>query len=125
MGVDLDEVELIARAELAQDFRRDGSGAPGLSVMGQLDGGGVLGRVHQEYDQAIANVGSGTAYATANEPAPFLELRFGVEYAPHFLPNMHLSSGYLFNRWWTVGETNGTQGDVTYQGVFLRGEYRY
>ncbi len=103
--------------------RRLGDG--GLSILGKLDGGVVLGRVHQLYEEAIPGVGSASTTASANEPAPVLEVRFGLDYAPAELPNIHLATGYLFQRWWTVGETAGTQGEVTYQGIFCRAEWRY
>ena len=67
----------------------------------------------------------GATLASANEPAPVLEVCLGVDWAPQAFPNLHLSTGYLFERWWNVGETHGSQGEVTYQGVFFRGEWRY
>lgn len=100
-------------------------GDSGLSILGKLDGAVVLGRVNQLYEEAIPGVGSGATTASANEPAPVLEVRFGVDYAAPELPNLHFSTGYLFQRWWTVGETDGTQGVVSYQGVFCRAEWRY
>src|SRR5207248_9264973 len=100
-------------------------GDTGFSISGQLDGGAVLGRVHQLYSETIAGVANGSARASANEPVPVLEVRLGADFAPRELPNLRLSTGYLFERWWTVGETNGTQGEVSFQGVFVRGEWRF
>jgi hypothetical protein len=100
-------------------------GESGFSLVGQLDGGAVLGSVHQLYSETVAGAGSGQALASQVEPAPVLEVRFGVDYAPPQLSSLRLSTGYLFERWWTVGETHGTQGEVTYQGLFFRGEWRY
>jgi hypothetical protein len=97
----------------------------GFSLLGSLDGGAVLGSVHQLYSESIAGAGTGSTRSAANEPAPVLEVRLGAEYAPRKLPNLHFSTGYLFERWWSVGETLGTQGEVTYQGVFFRGQWRF
>jgi hypothetical protein len=97
----------------------------GLSLIGQIDGGAVLGQVHQRYSAILPGVGSGESFASANEPAPTLEVRLGLEWSPEELPNFHISTGYMFERWWTVGETFGTYGEVTIQGVFIRGEWRF
>ncbi len=100
-------------------------GDTGFSLIGELDGGVVLGHIHQLYAESINGAGTASATAQANEPAPVLEVRFGVDYAPQALPNLHLSTGYIFERWWAVGETLGTLGEVTFQGVFCRGEWRF
>src|SRR5205085_2670541 len=100
-------------------------GETGFALAGQLDGGAVLGQVHQLYEETLFGAGSGRALSSAVEPAPVLEVRLGVDFAPRQLPNVRLSTGYVFERWWNVGETHGTQGEVTYQGIFFRGEWRY
>ncbi len=100
-------------------------GNTGFALLGQLDSGVVLGHVHQLYQQSVTGVGSGLTDSSANEPAPSLEIMFGVDFSPRSNPNLRFATGYLFQRWWSVGETAGIFGDVTYQGVFCRGEWRY
>ena len=100
-------------------------GNTGFSLIGDVDGGAVLGRVNQLYEANVPGAPGGSAFASTNEPAPVLEVRFGLDFNPRSCLNLHLSTGYVFERWWTVGETLGTQGEVTYQGVFCRGEWRY
>lgn len=97
----------------------------GLSFVGQVEGSGVLGRVSQLYAAAVPGVGVSAVTATANEPAPALQVGLGLDWCPAKLSKLHFSAGYLFERWWTVGETTGTQGEVSSQGVFFRGEWRY
>jgi hypothetical protein len=100
-------------------------GDTGFALVGDIDTGVVLGAVHQEFSAAMPGTSSDIPRSRATEPAPMLEVRFGVAYAPQLLPNLRLSTGYVFERWWAVGETPLTQGEITYQGVFLRGEWRY
>lgn len=97
----------------------------GFSIVGQVDGGMVLGRVNQLYAEAVPGLGTTAITASAIEPAPTLDVRLGLDWSPLELPNLHFSAGYAFERWWTVGETTGRQGEVTVQGVFVRGEWRY
>jgi hypothetical protein len=106
------------------DLRRK-LGDSGFSVIGTADVGFVLGKVDQLYEETIPGTGSGSTTANQIEPAPVLEVRLGIDYAPHILPNLHFSAGYIYECWWVVGETSGTQGDVNFQGVFVRGEWRY
>ncbi len=100
-------------------------GDTGFALLGHVDGGVVLGHVHQLYEEVIAGAGGAATTSSANEPAPNLQVRLGLEWAPFQFPDVRFSAGYLFERWWTVGETFGTYGEVTTQGVFLRGEWRY
>jgi hypothetical protein len=113
-----------AGPHFALDLKRR-LGDTGFSVGGQVDGGGVLGKIKQSYTEVDAGIGSGSIRVNQNEPAPVLTIRLGLDWSPPELPNLRLSTGYLFERWWTVGETGGRQGEVTLQGVFLRGEWRY
>ena len=43
-------------------------------------------------------------------------------------PSWHALSfflGYQFEQWWNLGRTDDSNAELTIQGVFVRGEWRY
>jgi hypothetical protein len=102
----------------------------GLALFGRLDTAYLLvGQVQQSFEEvSIAANGTRTGGAlreTHNQPAPVLGVQAGVDWRPPGSTNLSFAAGYTFERWFLVGDVQASHGDVTIQGVFLRGEYSY
>jgi major outer membrane protein len=104
---------------------------PGLSLFGRLDGGLLMGPVHQVFDETI---GPGKGVAPSGETdqketqaVPMVSVKVGLGWTPPEVPNLRLAGGYIFEGWYDVGENvgSGSRGEITVQGVFLRGEWKY
>jgi Legionella pneumophila major outer membrane protein precursor len=102
---------------------------PGLSAFGRLDGAVLVGRVHQRFEEDLA-VGDGTFFPGEStqqrtQSVPVLTLQDGLSYTPKKMEFVHFTTGYQFERWWNIGRINGSTGELTDQGVFLRAEFDY
>jgi hypothetical protein len=101
---------------------------PGLSVLGSLDLGFVIGGVNQNYEQtfllADGTSTGGALHASGSSTAPVLTFRLGLGYTPPVgvLRWSRFSFGYQFEQWWNVGRS---QGDLNVQGLFFRGEFKF
>jgi hypothetical protein len=99
---------------------------PELSLFGRIDAGVVIGQVRQNFaDQGLDGNGNPfTAYATNKhtQSVPILSLQAGLVYKPQYLDHIRLSAGYTFERWWNLGKLGDSRGELTIQGLFLRGE---
>jgi hypothetical protein len=102
-------------------------GNSGWALLGRMDMAVVLGEVGQNFAEVFPTVPAGGATRlTQVQPAPVLGVQAGLMWTPSASPNFKLSLGYTFERWWTIGETSDPPyGEVTVQGVFFRGEWRY
>lgn len=99
---------------------------PELSLLGRLDAGVVIGQLRQNFaEQGLdANGNPFTAMTTlkGTQSLPSLSLQLGLTYHPQYLENFRLSAGYAFERWWQLGKLGDSRGELTIQGVFVRGE---
>jgi hypothetical protein len=108
---------------------------PGLSLYGRLEGAGVLGRISQKFREEITNPGGGPANGfweqNGTQMVPTLLVQAGLDYVPPRRANWRLSLGYVYERWWYVGQLgedsnagtlSNTRGEFGTQGVFLRGQ---
>jgi hypothetical protein len=99
---------------------------PELSLFGRLDGGVVIGQLRQNFaEEGFSGTGVAFAsYSTAKmtQSVPVLSLQAGLVYKPRYLENIRLSGGYTFEQWWNLGKLGDSRGELTIQGLFLRGE---
>jgi hypothetical protein len=94
-----------------------------LGVYGKVDLAGVLGQVHQQFDETLVTVGSGTASQSQTMPTATLEVEAGFGWTPG--REWRITAGYLYEHWWDAAYAINSRGDITTQGVFLRAEWRY
>jgi len=102
----------------------------GWSLFSRLESSLVIGEIHQDYTELVTAPGGGKVFGLGTQsqlqPVPTLDVQLGVSYTPPWNESLRFSTGYVFERWFNVGEAGFlTKGDVTYQGGFLRAEWRY
>jgi hypothetical protein len=109
------------------DFNRHIAVAPGLSLFGRIDGAVLIGQINQRFRDTFLDADLGLR---RTQSVPTLTLQAGLSYTPPTMSNLHLTTGYQFERWWYLGQLgplgDGTQpasrGELTTQGIFLRAE---
>jgi hypothetical protein len=104
----------------------------GLALFGRLDGGIVFGSIHQDFEQTTAaadgGLSTGSSQPQADQQVTVLAVQVGLGWAPPEAPYLRFAGGYTFERWWNIGEVGavGTSAaQLTVQGIFLRGEWRF
>ena len=101
----------------------------GLAAFGRIDGAVLVGQVHQRFHEGFVQ-GDGTTFAGDNtqqgtQSVPVLTLQAGLSYTPPRMDYIHFTFGYEFQDWWNVGRLDGSQGALSDQGLFVRGELDY
>jgi hypothetical protein len=105
---------------------------PGLAAFGRLQGGGMFGTTWQSAEQTV-RLADGTLIGGANrqlrgQTVPFLSFQVGLSYVPPVRGRwLRFALGYEIEQWWDVGDLprTGSQGDLTFQGIFFRGEFSF
>ena len=102
---------------------------PGLAAFGRIDGAVLVGQVHQKFHEDLAQ-GDGMVFSGDNsqqrtQSVPVLTMQAGFTFTPPRMDFVHFTAGYEFERWWNIGRINDSRGELTDQGVFLRGEFDY
>jgi hypothetical protein len=102
---------------------------PAVSFMGGVDASGVVGFNYQRYgEQALVGGGlvSGSGRTDGTTTAtPILRVQAALSWVPGWGDeSLRFSAGYQWERWWFFTDT-GSAADLTLQGPFLRGEWRY
>ena len=99
---------------------------PGLSLFVRLDGGVVIGRVHQAYDEswALLDLGSATSLS-GTQAVPNLNVQVGLKWVPSSVRGLSFSIGYEFESWWSVGRVGDCRADLYDQGLFLQSEFKF
>ena len=110
---------------------------PGLSLFGRLDGAVLIGRVKQnirlEVPDGLGNVIADGGNSNSTQAVPELGVQLGLSYIVQAVPGLKITSGYDFSQIWNVGRlgqsangvTSNTQGQLTTNGWFLRGQYDF
>jgi hypothetical protein len=118
------------------ELERHLAGLPGLSLYSRLEGAGDLGRINQNFAERRTSPDGVTTFGTWNQNGiqmvlnVFLEA--GLTYVPPGRNNLRFNLGYLYERWFAVGElgddaqagviSNAESGGFDTQGFFLRGQ---
>ena len=112
------------------DARRKILPQHGVSVFGKLDGGVVIGGDTQSFEE-IRTLTNGTQIGGASrmsetQAAPVFGVQLGLSYQPPQNPEwLRFTFGYQYEQMWNVGAAGASQGDVTFQGLFFRGEFKF
>ncbi|HEV3238004.1 MAG TPA: Lpg1974 family pore-forming outer membrane protein, partial [Gemmataceae bacterium] len=99
--------------------------SPGAYVFGRVDAAAVWGSVHQSFGETFtfADFGGqslGAAVdASKTQVSPMLGIQFGLAWTPPAWKCVTFSVGYEFEEWWDVGRAEGSQANVTFQGIFF------
>jgi hypothetical protein len=103
----------------------------GLSVYNRLDAAGIWAVTRQRFAEtellSDGTVLSGTANTNPlSNGLANLVIEGGLSWAPSLeRRDLRFTVGYLWLRWWNVGQTDTSHADLTLQGVMLRGEWGY
>jgi hypothetical protein len=112
------------------EVRRSLEFAPGLAAFARLEGAVVLGTVSQHFEESVSAGGvvvtSGDSRISGGRSVPVLSFETGLSYTPaHYAPWFRFAFGYELDHWWGLGDLQGSRGDLTVQGLFFRGEFRF
>jgi hypothetical protein len=104
--------------------------AHGLSLFGRLDTGVIIGGDTQSFEEIRTFPGGtrigGASRMSETQAAPMLGLQLGMSYQPKDSVDwFRFSFGYQYEQWWNVGSAGDSQGDVSFQGLFFRGEFNF
>ncbi len=101
--------------------------ASGLSFVGRIDAGGVLGRIRQGFFEKSVALVDTEAHNSGSQEVPILDLQAGLSWKPTQFPQAELFLGYNFEYWWHVGSISnaGSSADLSVQGVLLRASINY
>jgi hypothetical protein len=103
---------------------------PEFSLFSRVEGAVLLGEITQNYESTlgagpVALVG-GAKHIHKTQAVPTFHLQLGMAYAPSWTVNrLRFLFGYDFEQWWGVGKAEGSDADLTGNGVFLRAEINY
>jgi hypothetical protein len=112
---------------------------PGLSLYTRLDGAAPLGRINQNYAERLTNPDGTATTGRWNQNGIQMPLNLfvqaGLAYVPPGRENLRFNLGYVYERWFAVGQvgddaqagiiTNATSGGFDAQGIFLRGQWDF
>jgi hypothetical protein len=104
-------------------------GYSGLGLFGRLDFAMLFGPVHQAFEETATVAGgqpvTGETLLQVTDAVQVLCVEVGLAWTPTGNRNLRFAGGYLFERWWGEGSLGDSKAEVTVQGLFLRGEWRY
>jgi hypothetical protein len=116
------------------DLYRRLAAVPGLSLFGRLDGVVLAGQIEQRYrfgiTDAEGNTFNGSLFQRRTEAVPVLTVQAGLSYTPPRLPRLHLSTGYQFQDYWSLGRFHEApdaapgvtaNGELITHAIYLRG----
>lgn len=99
---------------------------PGLALFGRADGAVLVGELQQRFHAGADGTDfAGNSTTRRTQTVPMLDLQAGLSYTPPRMDFLHFTAGYMFEQWWNLGRSGASRGDLTDQGVFLRGEFDY
>ncbi len=112
------------------DLTRRFAEAPGWGLFMRAESALLISEIHQSFTESITIPGgapvNGVGRQAQTQPAPTLNIQFGVNYTPPWNEGLRFSAGYIYEEWWNVAEAEfQSKGNVTFQGGFLRAEWRY
>jgi hypothetical protein len=121
------------------DLLRHVPEVPGLALWTRFDGSVLIGRVNQRYrDLETAEDGTQQFFANdqnSTQAVPTMLLQAGLEYTPPGRENLHLNLGYVYERWWYVGQVglsataggiiSNSHGEIGSQGISLRAQWDF
>jgi hypothetical protein len=105
----------------------------GLSLVGRIDSGLLLGRIRQgffEFTTAgpAGPLSFGDTVIASSQAVPMLNAQAGLGWKPPTLPALQFFLGYEYEYWWNVGRlsvTTFSRGEMSDQGIALRAEFHF
>jgi hypothetical protein len=103
---------------------------PHLGIFANAEGAVLFGGVHQTFEKELLGSARGVAVLGASEESgmqvvPTLTVQGGLCWTPMGPDHFRMSLGYQYEYWWMVGRLGSSRGDLTSQGVFVRGEFPF
>jgi len=102
---------------------------PGLALYGKIEGATVLGDIKQTFEEEIATDAGVLVGVTAqhqDQAVPVLNAQAGLAWTPCWRgQRLRFAGGYELEQWWYLGQAGDSRAELTVQGLFLRGEWRY
>jgi hypothetical protein len=102
---------------------------PGLALFGRLEGAVLIGEISQSFEETQTLFGAqvgGATRLTHGQAVPVLSFLTGVSYTPPVQGRwLRFTLGYQFEQWWGLGDAGASHGDLTFQGIFFRGEFTF
>jgi hypothetical protein len=102
---------------------------PSINIDGGFDAAGLGGFNYQRFAETA--LVSGTVQTARGRTdgrgtaTPILGVWGGVSWVPDWMnQSFRLSAGYRWERWWNIPDAGG-QNDLTLQGPYVRGEFRW
>lgn len=100
------------------EWRRPVPVPTALEVYARAEATGLTGWV----DQTVGPVGAVPEQGTG---VGIVSAEVGVGWQPLGPAGVRVLAGYQIEQWWNLGRTGFANADLTIQGVFVRGEWRY
>lgn len=109
-------------------------GLPGLSMLGRLDAGSIIGRIRQGVSESALDAASPTGVSfgqteiSSSQTAPMASILIGLNWKPDIWENVDLFAGYQYEYWWNVGRLSLLQtsrGELQLQGITARLQISY
>jgi hypothetical protein len=102
---------------------------PGLTFEGGFDAAGVGGFNYQRFAETAIVGGSVTSARGRTDGSgtatPILGVWGGLAWVPEWSDcRLKFTAGYRWERWWNLPDAGG-QNDLTLQGPYIRGEFRW
>jgi hypothetical protein len=102
---------------------------PELALFARFEGAALLGDIKQTFGETVAvddlRLG-GVNTVRQDQTVPVVGLQLGLGWTPCWSGNwLRFAAGYEIEQWWSVGRAGASRGDLTIQGLFLRGEWSF
>jgi hypothetical protein len=109
------------------ELERKVSVLPAFGFFVKGDASVLVGQVKQRFSESFIDeaddVVSTTTWERKTQTVPILNFQAGVSYTP--TDYLRFTLGYQFEHWFSVGRLEPSTGELTTQGVFLRGQFDF
>lgn len=101
-----------------------------LELYSRFETSGVLGGTRQSFAQSAPDalgrvVSAARTLGSQSDGVAVLGVEVGLAWRPAPGGRARFVTGYQFEQWWNIGRTDTSAADLTIQGIFWRGEWRY
>lgn len=114
-----------AGPHLGFEFNRELAVVPGMAFFAKADGALVFGQNRQKFGEIYSNGDFFPFDQSQSIMSPSLTVQAGFSYVPVSLPNLRFFTGFQYERFWSVGNARGSNGDVSDIGGFIGAMLRF
>jgi hypothetical protein len=105
-------------------------GMPGLSLYCHVDAAFLMGTINEFFDDTVTATDGTPRLAGATQQrqaqgVPVLSVQAGLGWQPADWEHVRFALGYQLEDWWNIGRDGSSRAELSVQGIFLRGEWRY